>query len=372
MKNKKLLIVLGIIALLAVGLIAIVIKKQTVNSNAFKLRIGVLLPLSGEVAADGEEAMRGIKIARDRYNLQHENKMELYFGDTKFDPKTAVSELNRLFALNTLDALIVLGGVPAMAIHDIARTHGIPQVGIAVADKSFAASPEACRMWFNSVTMAQTMADYSYHQLGARSASIMAINNTFGMEAQAAFAEHFRTMNGQILGMENYEIYSSDEKAQVIKLIQNSPEVVFVTGFGQGYITAINQLRQLGYQGHIVTDNAILDPRVHKNITSLTDIFFIGTKFEERLPTNENARFFFREFSLDGKQGPSMLAIFAYDAVNILGSEDNLIDLKKKYTQDTPYQSLVGELYYDSTGELALPLVVKTFSASREVINAPM
>ena len=101
------------------------------------------------------------------------------------------------------------------------------------------------------------------------------------LESEKGFRAAFEKAGGQIVATESFPFLASDLRPQVAKLLEARPDGIFVTGFGQGLITAINQLREGGWKGTICTDTAVVDPRVKKNLAALSDIVFVGNAFDE-------------------------------------------------------------------------------------------
>jgi hypothetical protein len=96
---------------------------------------------------------------------------------------------------------------------------------------------------------------------------------------------------------------------------------MFVTGFGQGLITAINRRPDAGWRGTIFTDTAVIDPRVKKNLASLDSIVFLGNAFdEERAKGCAAADFAAKYRNLSGSVTDEVppQAPFAYTAAKLL------------------------------------------------------
>jgi hypothetical protein len=144
---------------------------------------------------------------------------------------------------------------------------------------------------------------------------------------------------------------------------------MFVTGFGQGLITAINQLREAGWHGTIFTDTAVIDPRVKKNLASLDGIVFVGNAFDEERAKGGAAADFaakYRNISGSGTDEVPPQAPFAYTAAKLLvhglaEARGSKAAVMPSIAAAKDFPSVLGPLSYDDGREISLPLFVKKF-----------
>ena len=152
-------------------------------------------------------------------------------------------------------------------------------------------------------------------------------------------------------------------------MLEANPDGMYVTGFGQGLITAINQLREGGWKGAIYTDTAVVDPRVKKNLASLADIVFVGNAFdEERAKGGAAADFAAKYRKLTGSDSDEVppQAPFAYTAVQLLvhglaAARGSKPAVTKAIAEVKDFKSVLGSVSYGGDREIVLPLFVKTF-----------
>lgn len=79
-------------------------------------RIGVILPLSGQVASLGEYVRDGLQLALRDLPAAQRQSISVEFEDDQFDPKRTVSAYHALAARGRLDAVFVIGSPPANAL----------------------------------------------------------------------------------------------------------------------------------------------------------------------------------------------------------------------------------------------------------------
>jgi ABC-type branched-subunit amino acid transport system substrate-binding protein len=87
-------------------------------------RIGVSLPLTGDLAEYGTAVRNGMRIAEDKFPPGRK-RIELIYDDNKYDAKTALSVVQK-FSVQKLDLLYSWGEVPFNAIAPVVEKKGIP------------------------------------------------------------------------------------------------------------------------------------------------------------------------------------------------------------------------------------------------------
>ncbi|MEY2641147.1 MAG: hypothetical protein RL150_540 [Candidatus Parcubacteria bacterium] len=134
---------------LVVLLIAAVFMLRATEAPA-TLRVGVMLPLSGEYAWAGENIQRGIELAQATYVAAHpESQIELIIEDDGFDVQKGIAAYQKLTDIDQVDALIMVSTPVVDALHGEMQADGLPimQLGIqtvgVAADNIFQTSPSA-------------------------------------------------------------------------------------------------------------------------------------------------------------------------------------------------------------------------------------
>lgn len=127
--NKTIKIIFGIIvvALIIWGLVSVSNTKKTVDQP---IKIGIILPLSGNLAFIGEPAKKAAEFSLENFkNTKH--KYELIFEDDQFNAEKAVTAVNKLISIDKVDAVISFGSSGGNAINPIAEKNKIINFAVA-------------------------------------------------------------------------------------------------------------------------------------------------------------------------------------------------------------------------------------------------
>ena len=116
-----------LVALTALAAVALAVPAGFAQAP---IKIGVIQPLSGPVAASGNYVRMGAEIARDWINAKggvNGRKIELVIEDNKSDPKEAASAAEKLIVRDKVPIIIgAWGSSMTLAMMPLAAQHGIP------------------------------------------------------------------------------------------------------------------------------------------------------------------------------------------------------------------------------------------------------
>ena len=128
MKNIKYIVLsICVLALVTLGFT----RLHTLNPELVK--VGIILPLSGEVSSLGENAKNGALLAFSELSTSTKEKIQLIFEDDKFDAKNTVSAFNKLINFDKASIIICFASTPCAAVAPLADQQKIPLIAIASA-----------------------------------------------------------------------------------------------------------------------------------------------------------------------------------------------------------------------------------------------
>lgn len=343
------------------------------DARVMEVTVGAVLPLTGVVASDGEAALRGLQIAEADINASGELpfRVRLLVRDGKFEPRESLNAFNLLVSQNVAGMLLIGDNTCQMTKREVAKRK-IPTIAsMVVTERSLKGNDWMLRSWPPIAASARIMARHMLRAGKKKAAAVFHIDAMYGLESRRAFERAFTAGGGRVVARESFPFLASDLRAQIAKLLSGRPDGVYVTGIGQGLVTAINQLREAGYADTIYTDTAVVDPRVKKNLVSLERIVFVGNAFDEERAKGGAAADLAEKYrrltgSTDGDVPPQVP--FAYTAAKLL--VHGLAEARGDRNAVMPaiaglngFSTVVGPVAYDRSREITLPLYVKTFGA---------
>ena len=137
-------------------------------------------------------------------------------------------------------------------------------------------------------------------------------------------------------------------------------------GFGPGYVTAINQLSEVGYNGYILTDVCAAH-RSYKNgfKDKRTRLYYTDCKIDA---TDGDGQKFITSYRMKTGEEPDLFSIYAYVNVKILSKVINEVGvsgtaMKKWLSSMKDFDSIIGPLSFDKDRNIVMPLELLQLTA---------
>ena len=367
MKNSSkntLVIGLGLAFVAVAGLLfyANMLKDSTSDRV---VRIGAIIFSTGPQAALGQEILTGLTIALEEINTNggiEGRKVDLILEDSKDNPKEAITEFQKLNSLGVA-AVICTGDVVTYTLAPMVGKAKVPFMAVAAAGTEIPLlSDYAFRVWEPEHMMARAIARYAREKTPARKIAILAINNEYGDVSSKCFSDEF-SKEGRGTKVEKYNISDTNMRNQIAKCLQMSPDAFFVTGFGDGFGVCINQIRESGFKGLIFTNSGMSIKyfqgqtfNAHEGVIFPTTPFTYGAK-------NSKVNQFCDAFKAKSGMDASYAAAFGYESLKLIAKAAriggiNRVGIKEGLSHMGNTQSLLGDISYDSNGEIQIPVVI--------------
>ena len=126
--NKK----IKIIALVVVCAIIVTMIFRC-EENTHSIKLGLMLPLSGDYAAAGQNMQKGMEVALDQYRKENPDAViEVVVEDDAYDVVKGLSAYKKLVDLDKVDAILMLSTPVIDVIHEDVVARGIPVIQLGV------------------------------------------------------------------------------------------------------------------------------------------------------------------------------------------------------------------------------------------------
>lgn len=242
MLNKSKLF-LGII-----GLAAVAGAAQAEDS----LKIGIIESISGPAAAYGENHRKGTRLAVEQINAAggfNGKAIEVVAEDDRSDPAAGINAAKKLLTQQKVDA--VVGSSASLVTIAFARENERYKVPVV---NGMAGSPTITEQGYKytwRVNMTDSQLDTKAVEYFAENKNIgkfafLVENSDYGKPPTQAAAERAKALGASVTAYEEYNRGETDFKAQLSKIKDTNPQVLFVHGYyTEGSIIA-RQVKELG------------------------------------------------------------------------------------------------------------------------------
>jgi len=367
-KNKKLLIGIGMVFVLCVIVFGVYKNCQEPHDNR-SIQVGVLSFLTGTYGQMGTDFLRGIQLYADEVNntRMRENKksekISLEIEDGKANAKESINCFNRLL-LHKPRVMIVAGDYQVAAIAPLADKTRIPIVTSIVGNQSFMDYNKGgwmFRNWLPITLISRVVARYAYKGLRAKKSAILFSQTEYGEDAASAYKDEFTKLGGLICSEQTYAADTHSVRDLVVRILNDKPDQIFVTGYGPGYIAALQQIRECGWNGLILTDTTATNPETLSNVNNMEGIVFADTIFGDE-PASDVVRVFKEAYRQKYSSEANIYAAFGYDTMRIIveciSSEDSSEMIREKIKR-IKFNSLSGLVKFTESGDCDIEIAIK-------------
>lgn len=305
------------------------------EAKAEPIKIGVIEPLTGPVAAAGIAVKDGAIIARDEINAAggiNGRSIELIIEDSANDPATASSAANKLITRDNVVAMMAAwGSSPTLAVVPICRDNKVPMVAetassFKVTHRNEQGNPWTFRLNPPTRIEAAAMREGLVKDLGFKKVMFLSVNNDWGRGAILDYTAVLKAAGGEVVGQEFFE---QDETnfTPILTRVKKSPadSIILTTDAAQVALIA-DQAHNLGLKQKIlVTGGSCFLDKVIKLAGApaseglMASLFYAGA-YDTSLAANpEKAKYFNEEWKKRGHDWVEIQeAARGYDAIWVL------------------------------------------------------
>ena len=306
------------------------------------VKIGLILPYSGQFADPGAQADNGVKLYMQQHgDIVAGRKIEIIRKDTGgIAPDVAKRLAQELIVRDKVDLLAGFSLTPnAMAAADVsAQAKKFMVVMNAAASVVTTKSPYMARVSFTLPQLNEPLGIWAYKN-GVRKVYSMVADFAAGHDAEAAFQSAFKAAGGDIIGAVRYPVANPDFSAFVQRAKDMNPEAIFIFVPGGSQSPAI--AKALADRGidptktKVMSQMELTEEQALKNmgdtalgiITSAHYDYNHGSKLNKEFVAAFNAAF---------KRNPDFFAVGGYDGMHLI------YETLKKTAADTDGDALIA------------------------------
>lgn len=333
-------------------LAAVALLAAGCGGNSAKLKVGVILPMTGNTATYGEESWNGIQLASDELKAQGVD-FDLKLRDEKSDKPTANMQAKTLIENEGVN--VILGSVASsntLQIMLVAREAGIPVITPASTNDTLTekGGPLASRICFNDTFQGAVLANFALNEGWKRGVAVVDKAQVYS----TGLAENIRKVfeaGGGTLGFEYYTSGDTDFSNTIQNVANQKPQVIFISGY---YPEGGPMIRQSGdkWKGiPLVAGDGFDSPDLEKLVGDTSAQIFLSSHFAADAPDAKVQEFAKRYEKRFGKL-PGAMAGLGYDILFVLA--DAVKRCKDPKNPEELGQAIAATKYKGITGFIDL------------------
>ncbi len=369
MNKIKILIVLSAIIIAFTGCNSCNQKQEIKGGKSVK--IGAILPLSGDLAQYGGSGKEGLTIALDEFK---ENNKEvsciIVIEDDKADVKVALSAINKL--VSTDNVKIVVGAMASGVTLGIAPMVNEKKI-VLIAPTSTAsdvtnAGDYIFRVCVSDAFEGKSMADYISKNFPKSKIGVVYINNDYGIGLKKNFVESANAMGLNIAIDNGYNPTQKDFKTIINKLKNEKIDLLYIVAQKE-QLNFFTQCKELNYKPLFTGSTMIEDNEILAQLGS----FLEGTLYTYRSynPTDSgrSTQYFVNAYQKKYNKLPDFYAASVYDATKLalqteLYCSFNKSDYREYLYELKNFNGVTGQITFDKNGDVQQGFSIKTINAN--------
>jgi branched-chain amino acid transport system substrate-binding protein len=326
------LLPLGIVIILAVVIGALAYWQSNKNTNQ-SIKIGLSVPLTGEAASWGQNALAGVTLATNEINEKggiDGKKIELITEDNKCTAEGA-NNFNKF--INVDKVIGILGPVCSAAAGPalpIAQSSGTPTIIIAASAPDLTKIGDYIfRVYPSDAYQGKVGAEFVYNTLSKKKVAIEYVNNENGQGLMNSFKPAFQNLGGEVV-YENGVLQSeTDFKTDIAKIKASGADVLYLPVYPANAIAALKQIKEAGLSIAVVGADAMYGQEVVDSGYAEGVIYTVPKiNLPEDFTTKINALAGYNDLKV------TVIAPLSYDAANIMYSAIKSAGLHKNAIKD--------------------------------------
>lgn len=295
------------------------------KKDADTIKIGAVLPLTGDVATFGQSTKNGIQLAVDETNKKGGilgKKIEIVYEDDQNTPSSSANAGQKL--INNDNVIALIGSVTSkcsIALGPIANSSKIPMISSdSTNPKVTQAGEYVFRACFIDPFQGTVLAKFATEDLKAKTAAALYdVGNDYCKGLAEFFQNGFTKAGGKMVASLTYNSGDQDFNAQLTKIKDLNPDVVLLPDYYNKVGLISKQARQMGIKATFLGGDGWDSPDLFKVGGSAVNGGYFSNHYS---PDDTSPKVVEFRKNYEAKYGstPDALAALAYDGAIIMFS----------------------------------------------------
>jgi branched-chain amino acid transport system substrate-binding protein len=348
--------------------------KKTLKENNI-IKIGAILPLSGDLAQYGESGKQGMEIALEEFRRDHKDlKCEIIVEDDKGDVKVALSGISKI--VESGDVKIIVGAMASGVTLGIAPVINKNKIILISPTSTASAVTDAgdyvFRVCVSDAYEGMSMAEYISVNLRHPKIGVVYVNNDYGIGLKKDFIDSAIANGLQIAVESGYNPMQKDFRSIINKLKYKKVDLIYVIAYKE-QLNFFTQCKELNYKPQFTGSTMIED----QDLLGKLGDFLDGTLYTYRSynPTDngKTTKYFVDTYKSKYGKVPDFYAASTYDATKLAlqtemtCSAEN-IDYRSYLYGLKKFNGVTGEIKFDKNGDVQQRFSIKQIRGGKFMV----
>jgi len=341
------------------------------QSQTGSIKIGAVLPLTGDSAAWGEQGKYGIELAVEEINSKggiNGKKLEVVYEDSQAIPKNAVTSIQKLINVDKVPAVVGdIVSATTLAMAPIAEKSKTVLIAISASAPAITNAGEYIyRVWPSDLLEGSVLAEF-VSKNKYKKVCILHIQTDYGTGLRDAFKKTFEQKGGRVILTQGYKQDETDFKPVLLKIKSKRPDAVYIVGYYKDSGLILKQAKEIGLKTQFFGATAVESPKLIEIAGDAAEglIYPIITDFDPDNPSPIQKEFI-EKFKKKFGVVPDWASSHSHDAVVVIaeamkkgGTTGKAI--KKTIDSQKIFEGVTGKIVFDKNGDVIdKPVTIKT------------
>jgi len=338
------------------------------KSDEETVKIGYVGPLAGSVGRFGLSALRGAEMAIEDFNESGGlagKKIELVVEESKCEPKSTVTALNKLINFDKIDFIVgPLCAAPTSAAVPVAEQNKIVMISTSgLSDKLSADSTYMFRMVFTSEDEGRKMAKFARDKFGSKKAYLVYFDSEYGYGYRNSFVDEFERLGGSIVE-ESTVLLETDFRSLLTKVKNSGADVLYsITASGGLAGNFYKQEDELGIEILDLSNYAFEDEDALAIAGDAMDDVYYSYIFD-RENASKNSKNFIKRYEKTYNDPFHVSSLYGYDAIVLFEEAARECGLVPTCVRDylrsgREFEGVSGKFRFNDGGGAVRDLIIK-------------
>ncbi len=322
-------------------------------SQEGKIKVGIILPLTGNFAQYGQEAKDGIMLAIEELKTI---RIQAIYEDSKAEAKEGVNAFIKLVEVDGVKAVVTGTSQISLAVSNRANQEHILQIAIFTSTPDYTSANDYT---FRMSPLVGEEIKVLGQKLINHKVGVIYLRNEWGRGAHEALREQLKNI---IISESFDQNNEGDFRTQLTKIKAKEPSALVVIAEARSAGAIIKQARELGLNVSLYGLRGLQSKEIQDIAGKLTEGLVFTYPLDEESP---HAMQFTQAFRKRLGYVPTAYAAEGYEAMKLLLEQvqvcgkntdcmrDNLLQMNNK-------TSVFGSLSFDMYGNVDYPFILKT------------
>jgi branched-chain amino acid transport system substrate-binding protein len=341
-----------------------------------RIKIGVILSMTGGTAAFGEVTWAGMQIGKSIRPGVLGKEVQLILVDNKSDKIESANAAQRLIQKEKVVG--ILGDVASsnsLAIAPVAEESHIPHISPASTNPIVTLNRKyVFRACFIDPFQGEVMARFAYNDLGARRAAVlMDVGQDYSVGLSTAFVKTFTKLGGKVINKVNYQSGDQDFTAQLTTIKKAGPDVIAIPGYYTEIALIAKQARELGIKTTLISGDGAEAPELTEIGGKAVEGLYYTTHFDEKAISTALGKRYVEIFRNQYNHAPDALGALGADAYLIMldaieraGSTD-AERIRDQIEKTKDFQGVTGVIIIDSNHNAMKNVVIRQVKGTESI-----